>query len=199
MEHTLGPSETGGAVLNIGGDVGAAVVRTPALLLGSEIEIRRVGAAWESVHTAVRERVLPDGPIYAALFDSLVSGRYDLRVRHGDAGGPVAVVDVEGGRSPRRSSNLAPMGNPQSASRCSTEGTGWAKIRARPARAAGWPIGHIVARLPRHRCQVTPAEEWSEAAADRCTGRWAARSCCRGSARARWRTSRSSGSMRTSE
>ncbi len=98
MEHRLGPSGTGGAVLDIGGDVGAAIVVTPVSLLGSEIEIRRVGAPWEGLHTAVRERVLPGGPIYAALFDSLPSGRYDLRVLHGDPGGPLAVVEVEGGK-----------------------------------------------------------------------------------------------------
>jgi hypothetical protein len=98
MEHMHGPSEPGGVVLDIGGEVGAAIVRTPASLLGSEIEIRRQGDVWEGKHTAVRERQLPEGPVYAALFGALAAGLYDVRVRHGDADGPVAVVAVEGGR-----------------------------------------------------------------------------------------------------
>ena len=73
-------------------------MRTPGSLLGSEIEIRRQGDAWEGQHTAVRERQLPDGAVYAALFGALTAGPYDVRVRHGDPGGPVAVVAVEGGR-----------------------------------------------------------------------------------------------------
>jgi len=98
MEHLLGPSETGGVVLDIGGDIGAAALQTPASLLGSEIEIRRQGDAWEGIHTAVRERQLPDGPVYAALFGALAGGRYDVRVRGGDRAGPVGVIDVEGGK-----------------------------------------------------------------------------------------------------
>jgi hypothetical protein len=98
MEHVHGPSEPGGVVLDIGGDVGAAIVRTPVSLLGSEIEIRRQGDAWEGKHTAVRERQLPEGPVYAALFGALAAGRYDVRVRHSDDDGPVAIVAVEGGR-----------------------------------------------------------------------------------------------------
>jgi hypothetical protein len=98
MEHMHGPSGPGDVVLDIGVDIGAAIVRTPASLLGSEIEIRRQGDAWEGKHTAVRERQLPGGPVYAALFGGLAAGRYDVRVRHGDPGGPMTVVAVEGGR-----------------------------------------------------------------------------------------------------
>ena len=93
----MGPSEAGGVVLDIGGDIGAAVIRTPSWLVGSEIEIRRIDAPWEGIHTAVRERRLPDGVTYAALFDSLASGHYEIRVRHDPTSRPVA-LEVEGGR-----------------------------------------------------------------------------------------------------
>ena len=94
----MGASEVGGVILDIGGDVGAAIVRTPAALLGSEIEIRRRGDPWEGKHTAVRARLLADGPLYAALFEGLSCGTYDLRVRHACSADPVASLVVEGGK-----------------------------------------------------------------------------------------------------
>jgi len=98
VECQPGPSEAGGVVLDIGQGIGAAVVRTRASLLGSEIEIRRKEDPWAGRHVAVRQRVLPGGVICAALFDSLVEGQYEVRVRHGAPESPTAVVDVEGGR-----------------------------------------------------------------------------------------------------
>ena len=95
--HLLGPSEEGSVVLDIGGDVGAAIVHAPAALAGSEIEIRRAGAPWDGTHVAVRARHVPDGEMYAALFAALGQGSYEVRLR-GDAKGPVAFLDVEGGR-----------------------------------------------------------------------------------------------------
>jgi hypothetical protein len=84
-------------VLNIGGDIGAAIVRTSPMLAGSEIEIRRTGARWEGRHTAVRERRLPDGATHAALFDALASGHYEIRVRD-DSTSPLVSLDVVGGK-----------------------------------------------------------------------------------------------------
>ncbi len=84
-------------MLDIGGDVGAAIVRAPAALVGSEIEIRRGGAPWDGTHVAVRARHIPEGEVYAALFPALGHGSYEVR-RRGDAEGPVASLDVEGGR-----------------------------------------------------------------------------------------------------
>jgi hypothetical protein len=98
VELQAGPSEAGGVVLNIGEGVGAAVVRTPASLLGSEIEIRRRQDAWAGRHVAVRQRLLPSGAICAALFDSLDEGQYELRVRHGSPESPTVLLEVEGGR-----------------------------------------------------------------------------------------------------
>ena len=94
--HLSGPSERGSVLLDIGADVGAAVVTTPALLLGSEIEIRRCGTAWDGTHVAVRERHVSGGVVHAALFSGLGHGLYDVRLRD-DVDGPVATLTVEGG------------------------------------------------------------------------------------------------------
>jgi hypothetical protein len=94
--HLSGPSEKGSVVVDIGGDVGAAIVRTPASLVGSEIEIRRCDAPWDGTHVAVRSRNVPGGDVYAAFFPSLARGDYEIRLR-GDEHGPVATLAVEGG------------------------------------------------------------------------------------------------------
>jgi len=84
-------------VLDIGGDVGAAIVHAPAALAGCEIEIRRRGAPWDGTHVAVRARHVPHGEMYAALFPALGHGSYEVRLR-GDTKGPVSSLAVEGGR-----------------------------------------------------------------------------------------------------
>jgi hypothetical protein len=97
MDHLTGTSEVGSVVLDIGGELGAAIVHTPAALVGLEIEIRREGARWDGTHVAVRARSIPGGEVYAALFPGLERGSYEVRVR-GDDNGLVAAVDVEGAR-----------------------------------------------------------------------------------------------------
>jgi hypothetical protein len=84
-------------MVDIGGDVGAAIVSTPASLVGSEIEIRRCGTSWDGIHVAVRDRHVAEGVVHAALFSGLPYGTYEVRVR-GDAASPVATLTVEGGR-----------------------------------------------------------------------------------------------------
>jgi hypothetical protein len=84
-------------LVDIGGDVGAAIVSTPESLVGSEIEIRRCGADWDGTHVAVRERHVSGGVVHAALFSGLGHGRYEVRIR-GDADGPTAALSVDGGR-----------------------------------------------------------------------------------------------------
>jgi hypothetical protein len=95
--HLSRPSEKGSVLLDIGGDVGAAIVRTPASLVGSEIEIRRCDTAWDGTHVAVRDRHVLGGVVHAALFSGLVQGHYEVRVK-GSGGGPTATLTVEGGR-----------------------------------------------------------------------------------------------------
>jgi hypothetical protein len=95
--HLAGPSENGSVVVDIGGDIGAAIVSTPPSLVGSEIEIRRWGAPWDGTHVAVRDRHVSGDVLHAAFFPSLEYGTYEVRLR-GDAAGPVATFSVEGGR-----------------------------------------------------------------------------------------------------
>ena len=48
-------------LLDIGGEVGAAVVAVPIALLGAEVEARPVGAGRPPVHAGVVARPLPGG------------------------------------------------------------------------------------------------------------------------------------------
>ena len=84
-------------MLDIGGHVGAAIVYTPASLAGDEIEIRAAGDPWDGTHVAVRPRSIPSGLVHAAVFESLVQGTYEVRVRAQDAG-PRCRFAVAGGR-----------------------------------------------------------------------------------------------------
>jgi hypothetical protein len=95
VEVPPGPSHAGSVMADIGGDVGAAILYVPEDLAGLEIEIRRVGHAWDGTHTAVRERHVKDTIIWAAFFGSLLFGSYEARVR-GDQTQTV-VVEIVGG------------------------------------------------------------------------------------------------------
>lgn len=83
------------AVLELGGNVGAAVVYTTAALDGVEIEIKPRGDDWNGAHTAVRRRPGGQGSEarFAALFYGLTAGSYDLRLGH-----EVRSIEVVGGR-----------------------------------------------------------------------------------------------------
>ena len=85
-------------MLDIGGDVGAAIVHTPPSLIGAELEIRRLGDPWEGKHVAVRARHLPTGVGAAALFDRLYHGTYQVRVRNRDSRQRVYTFEVTVGR-----------------------------------------------------------------------------------------------------
>jgi hypothetical protein len=72
------------AVLELGEDIGAAVIYTKGVHDGAELEIKPHGSDWNGHHTAIRRR--PSGrpgrdDVYAALFYGLRAGRYDLRLR----------------------------------------------------------------------------------------------------------------------
>jgi hypothetical protein len=57
---------------------------TPPALGGSQLEIRRSGATWSGLHTAVRARRLERGrSVFAGVFPELGAGAYEIRVRHG--------------------------------------------------------------------------------------------------------------------
>jgi hypothetical protein len=95
-ETVLGPSYAGSVVLDIGGDTGALVIHTGSGMLGREIEVSGPVAT----HSVVRERLIPGGVRYAAVFPGLPAGSYRLSVHgHRDAlptasvvGGQVAEV-----------------------------------------------------------------------------------------------------------
>lgn len=95
--HLEGPSEKGSVLVDIGGDVGAAIVRTPASLAGCEVEIRRCGTVWDGTHVAVRARHVSEEVVHAGLFSGLQQGRYEVRLK-GDDASPVVQLSVEGGR-----------------------------------------------------------------------------------------------------
>lgn len=98
MEHLRAPSGPGTVVLDIGGDIGAAIIHALPSLDGAEIEIRLTGRPWEGRHVAVRARHLPAGVVHAAVFESLEEGRYDVRMRGDASDEPLRSFDVEGGR-----------------------------------------------------------------------------------------------------
>lgn len=93
--HDLGPSGTGTAVLDIGGNVGALLLWTSPDCHGREIEISPEGAHRPPrTHAAVRERQLPGGVRYSALYVGLPAGRY---VIWGDETTEIGRVTVTGG------------------------------------------------------------------------------------------------------
>jgi hypothetical protein len=94
--ETTGPSQ-GAVVLDIGGDRGAIVLRTPNALEGVEIEIRRVPAAWDGTHVAVRSWPSGRAPVFAAVFAGLREGAYELRLRPDSDCSRVRRVEVTGG------------------------------------------------------------------------------------------------------
>ena len=99
-EAIPGPSGPGSVVLDLGNDVGALVLETPAALLGREIEISPVGAvmAARRTHSLVRERRTTTGTSYAAAYPGLAAGRYVVW-RHTDT--PAGEVTIDGGRVTR--------------------------------------------------------------------------------------------------
>jgi hypothetical protein len=88
------PSGPGTVVLDIGGEVGAAVVLAPASLEGTEIEIAGVGLPWDGTHTMIRARAVDPGVVHAGVFDTLRAGRYLVRVRRA---GPHGVTGAQPG------------------------------------------------------------------------------------------------------
>jgi hypothetical protein len=77
-EPQLSPSREGSVVLDIGGDVGALVLRVPAMLNGYEIDIQPDDLTMPRTHSAVRRRVLADGIVYVAVYPSLKEGTYTV-------------------------------------------------------------------------------------------------------------------------
>jgi hypothetical protein len=94
--HSLAPSESGSVVLELGPRVGVLIVHCGQSDLHREIEISPLyGDAPHGdaprTHSAVRERRVADGVVYAALYPDLTPGQYTV---HAD---PPGTVVIEGG------------------------------------------------------------------------------------------------------
>ena len=94
-EPVHGPTGPATVMADIGGDTGAAVVYTPGELVGQELEIRRVGHAWDGTHTAVRERHVGSTTLWAGFFGALDAGEYEVRLR--DDASRAMGVEIVGG------------------------------------------------------------------------------------------------------
>ncbi|WP_076260693.1 hypothetical protein [Intrasporangium flavum] len=92
----------GPVLLDIGGDVGALVVRMPPGTVGDEVEIRPVSStpgAGAHRHVAVVARPVASGVAHTLVYEGLEAGRYEL---HALPEGPVTLtVDVAGGEVTR--------------------------------------------------------------------------------------------------
>jgi hypothetical protein len=80
-----------GAVLDIGGSVGALLVHCTPELEGAEIQLYEPTGALLT-HTEVHRRTTAGGPSYAGLFPALTAGEYRVELRPGEQSRPVRVV-----------------------------------------------------------------------------------------------------------
>lgn len=96
-EGPLPASWDGSVVLDIGGDVGALVLRVPPIWNDREIELEPDDPEVAHTHSAVRERRLVNGVSYAAVYPQLKAGFYtvgDSTQRIEIVGGRVTEVDL---------------------------------------------------------------------------------------------------------
>jgi hypothetical protein len=93
-ETSPGPSGPGSVLLDIGGDVGALIIITPARMAGEEIHISPLHDPAGRTHALVRERRLGPASCHAAVYPALAAGNYTIW-RH--AGTPAGTVRIDGG------------------------------------------------------------------------------------------------------
>jgi len=103
-EPAAGPSGPGTVIMELGADVGALILYTPADLDGEEIEISRDDEPADPgsrrthsrrTHSRVRPRHMPGETRYAAVYPGLPAGRYTIwRDEHS----PAVTVTVTGGQ-----------------------------------------------------------------------------------------------------
>jgi hypothetical protein len=78
-EHAHGPTGPGTVVMELGADIGALILYTPADLDGAEIEISRHGdLLGRRTHSQVRQRHVASVTKYAAVYSSLTAGQYTI-------------------------------------------------------------------------------------------------------------------------
>ena len=96
-ESVAGPSGPGTVILELGADVGALVLLTPAELDGREIEISRDAVPGaRRTHAQVRPRHMAAGTRYAAVYPDLPAGGYTVWAA--DQTSPAGRVLITGGR-----------------------------------------------------------------------------------------------------
>ncbi len=94
-EPAAGPSGPGTVVMDVGGDIGALMLYTPAAMDGREIEISHDGQPGaRRTHAQVRARQLPAGIRYAAVYPGLPAGAYTI---WDEQDHPAARVTITGG------------------------------------------------------------------------------------------------------
>ena len=95
-EPPAGPSDPGTVVMELGGDIGALILYTPAELNGREIEISRADdPAAGRTHSQVRPRHTPSVTRYAAVYPDLAAGPYTI---WRDQQSPAAATVIAGGQ-----------------------------------------------------------------------------------------------------
>ena len=95
-EPVAGPSGPGTVVMDVGGNIGALVLYTPAGMDGREIEISRDAAPGaRRTHSRVRPRHMAAGTRYAAVYPDLPAGAYTIWA---DEHRPAGRVVITGGR-----------------------------------------------------------------------------------------------------
>jgi hypothetical protein len=77
-EAQLPPSWDGSVVLDIGGEIGALLLRTPPTMNGVEIDLEPDDDSAPHTHSAVRERRLLGGVAYTAVYPGLKAGIYTV-------------------------------------------------------------------------------------------------------------------------
>jgi hypothetical protein len=83
-----------GVLLDIGGDVGAAVVLLDGGFPDDELEAQPVGRPEARFHTGVHLRPVDGTPVATAVFPAMRAGTYEV-LDH--AGRPFAAIEVRGG------------------------------------------------------------------------------------------------------
>ncbi len=88
--HQLGSSPAGSVMLDIGPATGVLILHATEAEHLREIEISPgTDPATKRTHAAIRQRILPDRVLYAAVYPGLAAGKYtvwrDATTRHGVA------------------------------------------------------------------------------------------------------------------
>jgi hypothetical protein len=95
-EPIAGPSGPGTVVMELGGDIGALILYTPARLDGREIEISRdEDPGGHRTHSQVRARHMPAATRYAAVYPGLRAGTYTV---WRDEVNPLGAIVITGGQ-----------------------------------------------------------------------------------------------------